>query len=128
MIRYYIDKDFDGVISLIKEHLKDRGLELQEVIDYFLLIPDEDIVIVEQDGDIRSLCMYIETQLEYDMIIAMDKTDVYPISLWKLIKRTILNNTEKELRINSTLNKPIRKWCQKHNLEIDLKDIINSYA
>lgn len=67
------------------------------------------------DGQLLSLVSYFGLEYEYDMIIAINRDNIFTLGQWKYISKLLKTRT-KEIRISSDpINKILHKGAKKYN-------------
>ncbi len=89
--------------QLIKHHLPGRS---KDTLACYEMWEHEDYLEYDKDtGELIGLISYFKLDFKFDMIIAMNRDNIFSMTQWRILRNTIKNRV-KPLRIQSDPNNP----------------------
>ena len=119
---YESQEDRYGVIELINHHLK--GKEATAAITALDLIDNTTYLEKDSTGMVVGLVSYFRLPIDFDVIMAMHKDNLFSKTMWKHLRKLLLTRT-KEIRIQSDMTiEALHKGAARYGGYFDGNDII----
>jgi len=110
--------------ELVKEHLGTDRYETLRAYDMF----EHTDWVEYKDNKLYSIVSYFTLEhLDFDMIVTMNRDNVFTLSQWKVISK-LLRNRDKEIMIDSDpSNKVLIKGAKKYGGYFDYTNLVFPY-